>query len=210
MMFDLRIETDLSVPMPDGECLLADRYYRASSAPGPTILVRSPMGRRPLGVIYGLYFACAGFQVVVQGGRSAEDVLPLSTERADGLATIEWLRGQVWFDGRLALHGMSAIGFAHWAIAADIPELRAVSVHVASSSVADTIFTGGSTALESVLIWCSNHSFITALRAPRRARRAIASGRPAAELDVLTGGRTVSFYQAVIADVGAGSPLREL
>ncbi|NKY25939.1 hypothetical protein HGB38_06855 [Nocardia gamkensis] len=128
--------------------------------------------------------------MVVQDGRSAEDVLPLSTERADGLATIEWLRDQVWFDGRLALHGMSAIGFAHWAIAADIPELRAVSVHVASSSVADTIFTGGSTALESVLIWCSNHSFITALRAPRRARRAIASGRPAAELDVLTGGRS--------------------
>ncbi|MGY1940792.1 CocE/NonD family hydrolase [Nocardia gipuzkoensis] len=209
-MFDLRVARDLSVPMPDGERLLADRYYRASGAPGPTILVRSPMGRRPLGIIYGLYFVRAGFQVVVQDGRAAEDVLPLSTERADGLATIEWLRGQVWFDGRLALHGMSAMGFAHWAIAADIPELRAVSVHVAASSVADTIFTGGSTALESVLIWCSNHSFITALRAPRRARRAIASGRPAAELDVLTGGRTVSFYQAVIADIGAGSPLRDL
>ncbi|WP_327117334.1 CocE/NonD family hydrolase [Nocardia sp. NBC_01730] len=207
-MFDIRIERDLSIPMADGTLLLADLYLPANSPAQATILVRSPMGRRPMGILYGCYFARHGFQVVVQDGRSCDEVLPLSTEREDGLATVAWLRAQPWFHGPLALHGMSAMGFAHWAITADVTELRAMSVHVAASSIADTIFTGGSTALESVLIWCSNHSFTTALLAPRRARRAIASGRPAAELDVATGGRTVPFYQAVIADEGPGSPLR--
>ncbi|MFI5778924.1 CocE/NonD family hydrolase [Nocardia sp. NPDC051570] len=208
MIFDIRVQRDLRIPMADGTDLLADRYVPAAGCAAATILVRSPMGRRPLGILYGVYFARHGFQVVVQDGRADDDALPLSTEREDGLATVAWLRGQPWFDGTLALHGMSAMGFAHWTIATEVPELRAMSVHVGASSIADAIFTGGSTALESLLIWCSNHSFTTALMAPRRARRAIASGAPTAELDRLTGGATVPFYQAAIAGDGTGNPVR--
>ncbi|WP_447002207.1 CocE/NonD family hydrolase [Saccharothrix isguenensis] len=204
----VRVERDLPVVMADGTRLLADRYVPTAGSYWPTVLIRSPMGRRPLGSFYGRFFARNGFQVVVQGAREPGEFLPLHRERQDGLDTVAWLREQPWFDGSLVLHGMSALGFCHWAVAADIPELKAMSVQVSASSIASTIFFGGSTALESLLIWVSNNSFRTAVMAPWRARRAIRSGRPLTELDTLTNGVAVPFYQAVIADTGPGSPLR--
>jgi hypothetical protein len=47
---------------------------------------------------------------------------------------VAWLRRQPWFRRPVALHGTSAMGFARWAIAADVTELRAMSVHVAESA----------------------------------------------------------------------------
>ena len=203
----IRIERDIPVEMSDGVRLFADRYYPVRNPKAPTILVRSPMGRRPLGDLYGQFFGRQGLQVVVQESRGASDALQLAAERRDGFDTIDWLRAQPWFDGKLALHGMSAMGFCHWALAAEVPELRAMSVHVGSSSIAGALFTGGSVALESLLIWCCNHSFASALATPTRARRAIRSGIPATDLDIATGGRTVPFYQAVVADSTAANPL---
>ncbi|MGW1297348.1 CocE/NonD family hydrolase [Streptomyces sp. NPDC002533] len=209
------VERDIPVPVGSGLTLLADRYVpaRKGSPAPPTILIRSPMGRRPLGILYGRYFARHGFQVLVQDAREAGDfrghAIPLSREREDGLATIEWLRAQPWFTGRLATHGMSALGFSQWAIAAQVPELAAMSVQMSASSFADTIFTGGSFGLESLLVWLSNHNFSSSITAPARVRRAVGTGRPFGQLDVLASGVTLPFFQGVLADPGPGSALRK-
>jgi len=210
----VRVQRDIEVPVGGGVALPADRYYPSQGVPEgtPTILVRSPMGRRPLGIFYGRYFARHGFQVLVQDSREAGDfrahAVPLSREHEDGLATVEWLRRQPWFTGPLAMHGLSALGFSQWAIAADVPELKALSVHLSASSFADAIFTGGSFGLESVLIWLSNHSFTSSITAPSRVRRAVATGRPLEELDLLASGTRLPFFQEVLADQGPGSRLR--
>jgi len=45
------VQRDLESKMPDGAILLADRWYApATAASDPVILIRSPYGRRQLGV----------------------------------------------------------------------------------------------------------------------------------------------------------------
>ena len=69
---DVVCERDLRVAMDDGAVLLADRWVaRATTrAPQPTVLVRSPYGRRQLvGLIFGRLLAERGLQVVIQSVR---------------------------------------------------------------------------------------------------------------------------------------------
>ncbi|MFX1501687.1 MAG: CocE/NonD family hydrolase, partial [Promethearchaeota archaeon] len=64
------VERDIKVPMPDGVDLLADHYYPLGDKKPPTVLVRSPYGRRIVfGLLYGRFFAERGFQVLIQSCR---------------------------------------------------------------------------------------------------------------------------------------------
>ncbi|WP_169813399.1 hypothetical protein [Nocardia vaccinii] len=70
----------------------------------------------------------------------------MSTEREDslvtgGMAAQATLVPQARRIARRERDGVRTLGYA-----ADVTELRAMSVHVAASSIADTIFTGGLTA----------------------------------------------------------------
>src|SRR5690349_19703301 len=69
---DVVCRRDLRVPMDDGAVLLADRWVAGEGAdrPKPTVLVRSPYGRRQLvGVLFGRLLAERGLQVVIQSVR---------------------------------------------------------------------------------------------------------------------------------------------
>ena len=60
---DVVCERDLRVAMDDGAVLLADRWVRARrrEQPQPTVLVRSPYGRRQLvGLLFGRLLAERG------------------------------------------------------------------------------------------------------------------------------------------------------
>ncbi|WP_433478477.1 CocE/NonD family hydrolase [Spirillospora sp. CA-142024] len=213
------VERDLPVTMPDGVTLLADRYVPAGVERPPTILVRTPYGRRgPAALANGLLFVPFGFQLVVQSARgtsgSGGEFDPLGSERADGLVTVEWLKRQSWFHGSFAAFGPSYLGYSAWAIAAEAgPELKAMSLQITASSFRDAAYVGGSFALESALTWTDlTHrqqrplGMITApLTSRRRAVRAARSGRPLTELDVLAGGAPMRFYQDLLANhTGAG------
>ncbi|WP_067829302.1 CocE/NonD family hydrolase [Actinomadura kijaniata] len=207
------VQRDLPVTTPDGVTLLADRYAPPGMRePLPTILVRTPYGRRgPAAVLNGLPFVPFGFQLVVQSARgtfgSGGEFDPLGSEREDGLATVAWLREQPWFDGSFATYGASYLGYSAWALAADAgPELRAMSLQITASSFRDAAYVGGSFALESTLSWTDlthrQQRRLGLLAAPlvsrRRAVRAARSGRPLSELDVLTGGAPMRFYQDLL------------
>ncbi|MFA1542247.1 CocE/NonD family hydrolase [Actinomadura monticuli] len=208
------VERDLPVVMPDGVALLADRYVPTGVERPPTILVRTPYGRRgPAALANGLPFVPFGFQLVVQSARgtsgSGGEFDPLGSERDDGLATVEWLKRQPWFHGAFAMFGPSYLGYSAWAIAAEAgPELKAMSLQITASSFRDAAYVGGSFALESALTWTDlTHrqrrplGMLTApLTSRRRAVRAARSGRPLAELDVLAGGAPMRFYQDLLAN----------
>ncbi|MEW2356627.1 CocE/NonD family hydrolase [Spirillospora sp. NPDC029432] len=208
------VERDLPVTMPDGATLLADRYVPLGARrPPPTILVRTPYGRRgPAAVLNGLPFVPFGFQLVVQSARgtfgSEGEFDPLGSEHDDGLATVAWLRERPWFGGTFAMYGASYLGYAAWALAAEAgPELKAMAVQVTASSFRDAAYVGGSFALESTLTWTDlthrqqrRFGMLTApLLSRRRAIRAARTGRPLSELDVLTGGTPMRFYQDLLA-----------
>ncbi|QKG26684.1 CocE/NonD family hydrolase [Actinomadura verrucosospora] len=210
------VERDLPVTMPDGVTLLADRYVPVGVPRPPTILVRTPYGRRgPAALANGLPFVPFGFQLVVQSARgtfgSGGEFDPLGSERDDGLATVAWLKEQPWFGGTFATYGASYLGYSAWAIAAEAgPELKAMSLQITASSFRDAAYVGGSFALESTLTWTDlTHrqqqplGLLTAtLLSRRRAVRAARSGLPLGELDVATGGEQMRFYQDLLTNHG--------
>ncbi|MEU4836047.1 CocE/NonD family hydrolase [Streptosporangium sp. NPDC023615] len=206
------VERDLPVPMPDGVTLLADRYTPVGAVRPPTILIRSPYGRRGVfGMTFGRGFARRGFQVVMQscrGGFGSGGLLdPLGHEHEDGLATLAWLRSRPWYGGSLAMHGPSYLGYTQWAIAPFAgPDLKAMSTSVTASQFRDAAYVGGAFALESSLMWSTLTALMdrpfggtAALLAPRRTRRAALSGRPPGEMDVLSAGRGMPFFQDLLA-----------
>ncbi|WP_307848451.1 CocE/NonD family hydrolase [Microbispora oryzae] len=206
----VRVRRDVPVPMPDGVVLLADHYTPVGAERPPTVLIRSPYGRAGLiGWMYGWTFARSGFQVVLQSCRggfgSGGRLDPLADEHGDGLATVEWLRRQPWYGGRLAMHGPSYLGYAQWAIAAEVPDLRAMATQVTASCFRDAAYVGGAFALESTLIWTTLTAQLdgrlggmAAFTAPRRTRRALLTGRPPHELDVLSAGRPLPFFRELL------------
>lgn len=155
---DVEIRRGIGVPMPDGVTLLADVYRPRGAGPMPTVLVRTPYGRRGfVATVSGRLLAERGLQVVLQSCRGtfgSGGTLDPFCERADGLATLEWIRRQPWHDGLLGMYGASYLGIAKWAIAADAgADLAAVVVAVASSDPRGQTYHGDSFSLELALGW---------------------------------------------------------
>jgi putative CocE/NonD family hydrolase len=143
--YDVSIQWKLRLSMPDGVALIADHYAPKDLENCPTILIRSPYGRGPeagmFGRIFGLLawsFASHGYHVLIQNTRGRYDsggtFEPLLHEGADGLATIEWIAGQSWFNGVLGAWGPSYLGYCAWAVAtAAPPQLKAIVPCIAFS-----------------------------------------------------------------------------
>jgi hypothetical protein len=149
------VTRDLRTPMPDGVELLGDLYTPAGAGPMPTVLVRTPYGRRGgYGILYGLLYAQRGLQVLVQSARgtfgSGGEFAPFD-ERDDGLATLAWIREQPWHDGAIGMAGASYLGLTQWAVAAG-SELGAIVPTVTAAQFHGATY-GGGLALQSMASW---------------------------------------------------------
>ena len=157
--YDVAVDKNLETPMPDGVVLLADHYYPRRGPKRPTVLLRSPYGRGNIfGLLFGRPFAERGFQVLVQSCRgtfgSGGVLDPFHQERADGLATVEWIKQQDWFNGELVTFGASYLGLVQWAIARELgPTLKAMSTWVTSAEFRSVTYPGESLWLESAFGW---------------------------------------------------------
>jgi uncharacterized protein len=157
---DVVIERDLRVPMPDGAVLLADRWApRSGGTALPTAVYRSPYGRRgPMGAALARPLAERGFQVLVQSVRgtfgSGGEFDPMRRERADGLATLEWLVQQPWFGGSIVLTGLSYLGYVQWAVADQVPpEVKAMVPEVTDSALTLEFLRPDGLSLETPFAW---------------------------------------------------------
>ena len=153
------IERNVQVPMSDGTVLLADHYLPITSQPAATVLVRCPYGRgAPFSLLQAQLVAERGFHVLLQSCRgtfgSGGQFQPMRHEIADGQDTVAWLRGQSWFDGRLATFGASYLGFVQWALALDPPpELVAAVVVVGPHDFSRTAYRNGVFDLYNYVTW---------------------------------------------------------
>lgn len=143
----VRVERGIAMPMPDGVRLVADRYAPKSPGKFPTILMRTPYGRNEQGGMLGtlnIFFAQRlaerGYNVIFQDTRgrfdSEGEFEPFVDETRDGVATIEWIAQQPWFEGHLGMWGQSYGGYVQWAVAADAPDcLQAIVPSVAATEI---------------------------------------------------------------------------
>jgi putative CocE/NonD family hydrolase len=156
---DLVITRDIPVPVPDGVTLLADHYAPRTGPKRPTILFRTPYGRSNWDYL-GWLFAEQGFQFLLQRCRGTDGsggmFHPFLQEAADSLATLEWIKRQAWFNGELALHGSSYMGYVQWALAAQAgPEVKAIAAQMCGPDIRRAIFPGEALALDVFLNWAT-------------------------------------------------------
>ena len=150
---------DVAVPMSDGTVLRADHYLPVIDQHAATVLVRTPYGRGfPFSLSSAQLIAERGFHVLLQSCRgtfgSGGDFDPMRREAADGQDTVAWLRGQDWFDGRLATYGLSYLGFVQWALAQDPPpELVAAVIQVGPHDFSRAAYHHGAFDLQNFLGW---------------------------------------------------------
>jgi uncharacterized protein len=216
----IAVERDVRVPMDDGVALMSDLYTPGGNGPHPTVLVRTPYGRRgPLGLFLGRIFAERGYRVMMQSCRgtfgSGGDFDPNFNERADGLATIRWIEQQPWFDGRLATNGPSYMGGVQWAVADDAgAALRAMCTHVAYSNLSRHWFAGGSLSLEDAIDWTTmvsqqeeRFTGIKTLIATRLRRLdRVINELPIADLDERVVARRVPYWRDIVEHPSIGDP----
>jgi hypothetical protein len=218
---DVHVERDLTVAMRDGVALRADVHTprgRAVAGALPTVLVRTPYGRRGFAELTAATpLAQRGFRVVVQAVRGTDGsggaLDPFGQEGADGVDTVRWLERQPWFDGRLATYGASYYGFTQWALAREAgATLRAMCVQVTASQFRDQTYAGGAYSLDATLSWTQLMSVLLARRGMLglqvvggRRRRAAFAGLPLAGLDRALTGSTVEFWQKWLAHDAPGA-----
>ena len=115
-------------------------------------------GRSFVGLMFGRLLAERGLQVVIQSVRgtfgSGGDFTPFD-ERADGLATLRWLREQPWHAGP----GRAPSAPATWGSCSGRwpptpgDELAAMAIQVSASQFYDQTYAGGGIALETAASW---------------------------------------------------------
>ncbi len=108
-------QLSVSIPARDGVMLATDIYLPEGSGPFPVVLARTPYNKASAGGL-GNDGTSMGFAVVVQDTRgrfaSKGANLPFHTDGwgrlGDGLDTVEWIRKQPWYGGKIATFGGSA------------------------------------------------------------------------------------------------------
>jgi putative CocE/NonD family hydrolase len=209
---DLVIERDLRVPMPDGVVLLANRWVPKAGGDGlPVALLRSPYGRgtmianamaRPL--------AERGFQVVIQSVRgtfgSGGVFEPMRNERADGRATIEWVKQQPWFGGSIVLTGPSYLGFAQWTLGDELPpEVKAMIPNNTESAFTLEFLRPDGLSLETPFGWGilvdgqeRRGALLRTITMDKKVARALRT-LPLGDADVAAAGHQVAYIQDILA-----------
>lgn len=135
------------VAMRDGVRLATDVYLPAVHRRAPrrlgTVLVRMPYDKSGS---FGFMAPVAerlnaeGYAVVVQDVRgkvrSEGETRAFVHEVADGYDTLDWIVGQSWSDGAVAMFGDSYYGFTQWAaLASGHPALRALVPRMTSTEI---------------------------------------------------------------------------
>ncbi len=203
----------IRVKMRDGVGLETELFLPRNGVRSPTILMRVPYGLRGFSTVAELW-AERGYNAVIQACRGTDksegEFDPLSNERNDGLDTLDWIKAQPWFDGRLGLSGPSYLGYAQWAISDALPKQAAMSVKVTSAEFKSIVFPGGSFNLGLLFGWLQVMEGIRSN--PLRTMRQMGSGGierqsfvasmklPLVDADVRMFGHEVPFWNRWLTD----------
>lgn len=129
------------VPMRDRIELATDIYLPEGQEPVGVILTRGPYDKNgPIMRVEVLAELAneRGYAFVAQDVRgkfrSEGRTLPWVHEVNDGYDTIDWIAQQSWSQGRVAMTGMSYLGYTQWAaLSANHPALRAIAPRATST-----------------------------------------------------------------------------
>jgi predicted acyl esterase len=153
---DYRVQ-DVMVAVDDSVRLATRVYLPQEDGRYPAVLLRSPYGAENTAWL-AEYLAPHGYAVVMQAVRglngSEGQFFPFAYEKADGMATLEWLLNQPFCNGDVGLWGVSYLGFAANEVASTgHPAVKAMFLLSAWSDLGPFISHGGSFHLMAHLPW---------------------------------------------------------
>jgi uncharacterized protein len=212
---DVSVRRDVVVRAPDGTGLLTDVYLASPGLPLPVILMRSPYGRRALGIIARL-FAERGYHAVIQSTRGtfgSGGRLDFDAEAADGRAAADWITGQPWSDGTIGTFGGSYLTFTQLALASTRPpQLKAMAIAIWGAERRAYHYPGGAFALDR-LAWAytleHQEEPLAFFRTPLRQRKALAPAfghLPLLDADTVAVGHPVAYYRDALEHDKPGDP----
>ncbi|MBF2065450.1 MAG: CocE/NonD family hydrolase [Calothrix sp. C42_A2020_038] len=146
----------------DGVKLVANIYHPQKLDKTPTILVRIPYSKTLTNTTFanvvGRMWAARGYTVVIQGTRgryeSSGEYFPFKSETQDGIETLEWLKTQPWYNGKIGMWGGSYFGYTQWVLASRVnPGLSALILQICSTDFHRMFYPGGAFSFESALYW---------------------------------------------------------
>ena len=131
-MTGAREELGVTIPMRDGVRLAADVVLPPGAGRWPSVLVRTPYGRKSSVMAGYQFFVRRGYAVIledVRGRYESQGVFGDTVQEGpDGNDTINWISEQPWSNGRVAMAGNSYLGMVQWwAAVQDNPHLAAIS-----------------------------------------------------------------------------------
>lgn len=133
--------------------LSTDIYLPKTKGPFPCILIRTPYSKNNSASDAEL-FTNLGYALVVQDTRgkyeSEGEFYPFRYERQDGLTTINWIRNQVWSNGKIGGWGGSYGGYTQWAIS---DKLDAIVPIITSANMYELIYPTGIFSLATSFNW---------------------------------------------------------
>ena len=136
---DIDFTWGVKIPMRDGKLLNATLYKPKGAEPVPVIFTLTPY----ISDSYharGYYFASHGclFAIVDSRGRgnSEGEFEPFANEGRDAHDIVEWLAGQPWCDGSVAMWGGSYAGYNQWMALKEFPPHLKTIVPAASAHAA--------------------------------------------------------------------------
>ncbi|KAF5591858.1 galactose-binding like [Fusarium pseudocircinatum] len=160
--------TTTFIQIPLNDVSLAANLYQPTTPPLGTILIRTSYGIAPLMALSNArMFASRGYQVLLAACRGThpsdgQEIVPAIYEAQDGLATVSWMREQLWYTGSFATYGGSYLGHTQWAILTDPPGDMKAAV-ISTGPVDFGAFTWGTGAMETHMI-----AWAALMTAPKR------------------------------------------
>lgn len=208
---DVDVEHDIRLPAPGDVELVTDLYWPQGSGALPTILVRTPYGRRGGAAtavpIMARLFAERGYRVAVQSTRGtfgSGGQMEFTHEVGDGRAAADWIVSQPWSNGEIGTYGPSYLSSVQWALATTRPpQLKAMAIQIMTADSRRSLYPGGSFALDTALTWShvlahqelDSASALRAFLGQRQALERAFRHLPLIDADVVGIGRVVPFYR---------------
>jgi len=206
----VNVTKNIRVPMPDGVELVADLYEPVGIEVVGTVMSRTPYGR--VGMVSrttGVPFAERGFNVLIQSvrgthGGSGGKWEPFINEEKDGLATLDWIENQPWYNGKLFTFGPSYVGMTQLAILPGAGDRIAGAMPmITGSSLTDAFFPGGAFFTALAIQWIRRMTLLERssvladfieIIGDKRAQNAMRS-IPLKDADLKGAGKRIPYYQ---------------
>jgi|GEM_PF-3251515 len=150
------------IPAPGGIVLATDVLRPDDRHRRPCLVQRVPYGRRNPGIVNGALdvsrAVAEGFVVATQDcrgrGESTGTFVPFVDEKADAVATFDWIQQQSWSDGTVGMFGRSYAAINQWlAVEARHDALRAIAPTLSGADPRDWIRPSGVLESGFVLWW---------------------------------------------------------